>query len=105
AAGVEDDEAVVGAHGDGVAERLDDRDAVGHLGQLLGDPVGRLVGDARVDDAGGQRQQVGHPGIVARPPGRGHIWASARSRSTYFSTLPVALSGSSSTTSTERGTL
>jgi hypothetical protein len=72
---VDHDQSVAGAHDRRMGERLDDRDAVGEFGQLLGDPVGRLVGDTGVDDARRQGEQVGHrrsrpvqaPGSRGRP--------------------------------------
>jgi hypothetical protein len=51
AARVEGDEAIARAHQHDVGERLDDGDAVRDLGELLGDPVLRILGDAGVDDA------------------------------------------------------
>ena len=77
----------------------------------LGAPVGQQRGGCRrrhphaeLDDP-----EVGER-AEARRPGVGHVVdagvaAATRSRSTSFSTLPVAFSGSSSTISTARGTL
>ena len=64
--GVEEHQTVVGAEGHDVGERLDDGDAVGHLGQLERDAVGGpelgggVVPGGGVDEAGGQLEQVGH---------------------------------------------
>ena len=85
----------------------------------------RVVGVQCVDDqqATGHTRTVYYKRLHSRSAGAdrasvadGQSWASgqeedegedaaARSRRTYLSTLPLALSGSESTTSTERGTL
>lgn len=58
--GIEHRKAVARVDCDRVAERLDQGHSVGQLGQLVGDPVGR-IGGAGVDDAGGQLDRMlGH---------------------------------------------
>jgi hypothetical protein len=69
AGGVEAHQPVVRAQGDRVAEALDDGQAVGELGQLVGDAVDRLVEHVLVDDARAERQQVPHAGD-ATPAGQ-----------------------------------
>ncbi len=85
----------------------------------LGAPVGHQRGGGRgrhphaqLDDAQpGERAEALRAGrLVLRPVPLAHEVdtgrdCAARSRSTFFSTLPVALSGSSSTISMARGTL
>ena len=48
---VEADHTVATVERDTVTEALDDRQVVGQLAELVGDPVDRLVDDARVDDS------------------------------------------------------
>ena len=59
--GVERDEPLARVEHDAVAEALDDRQPVGQLRQLVGDPVDRFVDHARIDDPGGQCQEISHP--------------------------------------------
>ena len=59
--GVEGNQAVARVDHDAVTERLDDGEPVGHLAQLVRDPVERFVDVAALDDRRRQFEQVVHP--------------------------------------------
>ena len=52
--GVEDDETLGAVPRDGMAERLDDGQVGCQFGDLVDDPIDRLVDDAGVDDLRGE---------------------------------------------------
>ena len=99
---VERHEAVVGPEHDHVAERLDQGDVVVDLGQFVADPVDRLLGRARVDDAARQLDRIGGADLiaVARRGMRAHArtvrltrWGSRTRRGGFASAHPADVAG------------